>query len=50
MRPSWRSSKHAKQWEVTLREYAAPLRRMQVDHITTDDVLAESEATMADAA
>ena len=40
MRPSWRSSKHAKQWEMTLREYAAPLRRMQVDHITTDDVLA----------
>ena len=40
MRPSWRNSKHAKQWEMTLREYAAPLRRMQVDQITTDDVLA----------
>ena len=40
MRPSWRNSKHAKQWEMTLREYAAPLRRTQVDQITTDDVLA----------
>jgi len=40
MRPSWRSSKHASQWEMTLREYAAPLRRMQVATITTDDVLA----------
>ena len=40
MRPSWRNSKHARQWEMTLREYAAPLRRMQVDQITTDDVLA----------
>jgi integrase len=39
MRPSWRSSKHAQQWEMTLREYAAPLRRMSVDAITTDDVL-----------
>ena len=39
MRPSWRSSKHAQQWEMTMREYAAPLRRMSVDAITTDDVL-----------
>src|SRR6476660_7359077 len=37
MRPSWRSSKHAQQWEMTMREYAAPLRRMSVDAITTDD-------------
>jgi integrase len=40
MRPSWRSSKHASQWEMTLREYAAPLRRLQVATINTDDVLA----------
>jgi integrase len=39
MRPSWRNRKHAGQWEMTLREYAAPLRRLPVDKITTDDVL-----------
>jgi hypothetical protein len=39
MRPSWRSPKHAAQWEMTLRDYAAPLRRLPVDKITTDDVL-----------
>jgi integrase len=39
MRPSWRNHKHAAQWEMTLREYAAPLRRLPVDKITTDDVL-----------
>src|SRR5271170_3069386 len=39
MRPSWRNRKHAAQWEMTLRDYAAPLRRLAVDKITTDDVL-----------
>ena len=39
MRPSWRNGKHAAQWEMTLRDYAAPLRRLPVDRITTDDVL-----------
>ena len=39
MRPSWRNEKHAAQWEMTLREYAASLRRLPVDKITTDDVL-----------
>jgi integrase len=39
MRPSWRNGKHRAQWEMTLREYAAPLRRLPVDKITTDDVL-----------
>ena len=39
MRPSWRNGKHAAQWEMTLREYAAPLRRLPVERITTDDVL-----------
>jgi integrase len=40
MRPSWRSGKHAEQWEHTLRGYAAPLRRLPVNTITTGDVLA----------
>jgi integrase len=40
MRPSWRNAKHAAQWEMTLRDYAAPLRRLPVDEIGTDDVLA----------
>ena len=39
MRPSWRNSKHAAQWEMTLRSYAGPLRRLPVDTITTEDVL-----------
>jgi integrase len=39
MRPSWRNSKHAAQWQMTLREYAAPLRRLPVDTITTEDLL-----------
>ena len=38
-RPSWRNAKHGAQWEMTLRDYAAPLRRLPVDTITTDDVL-----------
>jgi integrase len=39
MRPSWRNSKHAEQWVMTLRDYSAPLRRLPVDKIATDDVL-----------
>jgi integrase len=39
MRPSWRNRKHVAQWEMTLRDYAAPLRRLPVDKITTDDVI-----------
>ncbi len=39
MRPSWRNGKHAGQWETTLRTYAAPLRRLPVDKVETDDVL-----------
>jgi integrase len=39
MRPSWRNRKHAVQWERSLRHDAAPLRRLPVDKITTDDVL-----------
>src|SRR5262249_20861820 len=39
MRPSWRNEKHAAQWTMTLSHYAAPLRRLPVDKIGTDDVL-----------
>jgi integrase len=39
MRPSWRSAKHGAQWEMTLRDYAAPLRGLPVDAITTDNLL-----------
>ena len=39
MRPSWRNGKHAAQWEMSMRKYAAPLRRLPVDKIITDDVL-----------
>jgi len=39
MRPSWRNAKHAAQWEMTLRNYAAPLRPLPADKITTDDLL-----------
>ena len=46
MRPSWRNRKHAAQWEMTLRDYAAPLRRLPVDKITTDDVLSTLEPTL----
>ena len=35
----FRNEKHKAQWAVTLREYAAPLRPMPVDVITTEDVL-----------
>jgi integrase len=39
MRPSWRNAKHSAQWQMTLRDYAGPLRSLPVDVITTDDVL-----------
>jgi integrase len=39
MRPSWRNDKHAAQWKMTLLHYAAPLRRLPVSKVGTDDVL-----------
>src|SRR6202046_4012039 len=39
MRPSWRNARHISAWEMTLRNYGAPLRRLPVDKIVTDDVL-----------
>jgi hypothetical protein len=44
MRPSWRNAKHIGGWEMTLRRYAAPLRRLPVDKIMTDDVLSVLKA------
>ena len=35
----WRNEKHRRQWEMTLQEYAAPLRNCAVSEIDTDDVL-----------
>lgn len=40
MSPQWRNEKHRAQWVMTLREYAAPLRSMDVSAITTEDVVA----------
>jgi integrase len=40
LKPGFRNAKHAAQWEMTLRVYAAPLQPMRLDEITTDDVLA----------
>src|SRR5258707_10924297 len=40
MKPKWRSSKHAAQWETTLKTYAASLRQMPVDVVDTAAVLA----------
>ena len=39
LKPGFRNAKHAAQWEMTLRVYAAPLRSMRLDEIATDDIL-----------
>lgn len=39
MKPQFRNAKHIAQWEMTLRDYAKPLRSKHVDEITTSDVL-----------
>ena len=36
---SWANEKHAAQWAMTLREYAAPLRALPIDQVRTDDVV-----------
>jgi integrase len=38
-RAGWRNAKHAAQWEMTLRDYAAAIRRVPVDKVSTDEVL-----------
>jgi integrase len=40
MRSGWRNEKHAKQWEMTLKQYAGRLRTKPINEITTDDILA----------
>jgi len=35
----WRNDKHRGQWEMTLREYAKPMRSIPVAEVTTEDVL-----------
>ena len=37
--PGFRNQKHRAQWKSTLATYAAPLRTMPVDTVSTDDVL-----------
>ena len=37
--PGWRNSKHRAQWEMTLKVYAAPLRKLSVDEIAVEHVL-----------
>jgi integrase len=39
MRPAWRNEKHAAQWAMTLREYAAPLRSLPVQDVDMAAVL-----------
>lgn len=39
LKVQWRNEKHIAQWEMTLRDYAKPLRPRPVDAITTADVL-----------
>jgi integrase len=39
MSPSWRNAKHQAQWGMTLRVYAAPLSKLAVGDVATDDVL-----------
>jgi integrase len=37
--PAWRSPKHLAEWNRSMHKYAAALRHLPVDKITTDDVL-----------
>jgi integrase len=37
---SWSNLKHRAQWQMTLREYAAPLRAIPVNEVTVEDVRA----------
>jgi hypothetical protein len=36
----WRNSKHKAQWEMTLRDYCAPISSKPVDEVDTTDILA----------
>ena len=37
--PQWRNDKHRAQWTMTLKTYAAPLRSLPVEKVSTADVL-----------
>lgn len=39
MKPQFRNAKHIAQWEMTLKEYAAGLRELPIDCVTTEAVL-----------
>ncbi|WHU04415.1 site-specific integrase [Sphingomonas sp. NIBR02145] len=39
MAPAWRNPKHVAQWKMTLTKYAAPLRRLAIADIGTDEVM-----------
>ncbi|MDR3461707.1 MAG: integrase arm-type DNA-binding domain-containing protein [Beijerinckiaceae bacterium] len=39
MEAAWRNEKHRAQWRMTLTTYAAPLRELPIDRVTTEDVL-----------
>src|SRR5690606_22576544 len=39
LKPGFRNAKHVAQWEMTLKEYAGPLRELRVDAIDTEDIL-----------
>lgn len=39
MREQWRNDKHVAQWQMTLKNYAAPLRPLPAEAIGTDDVM-----------
>ncbi|MCX5496185.1 tyrosine-type recombinase/integrase [Kaistia dalseonensis] len=39
LKAGFRNEKHIAQWEMTLKEYAAPIRDLAVNAVTTEDVL-----------
>lgn len=39
LRPEWRNSKHAYQWEYSLQTLAKPIRHLPVDAVTTADIV-----------
>ncbi len=39
MAGSWRNEKHKAQWEMTLRDYCAPIRDLPVNQVGTEEVL-----------
>ncbi len=39
MRKDWKNDKHAAQWVMTLKKYAAPIRDIRIDMVDTDAVI-----------